>query len=598
MKTMFRLVKKNMKLLLRSKSSALIVVMGPLLLILLAGLAFDNTQTYSVSLGTYSTSYNQLSNGFIADLEESEFQVTKYQSEEICVEAIREGAIHSCMVFSPEFKLGENMNNEITFYVDYSKVNLVYMVLDTISMKIGESSEELSLNLTTNLLDTIDHTRKEVTEKKSTIVTLTTKNDEIKDKVESTYKKLEGLDVSADEMTGAAVTNLTSKRDALSSHIDDLEGVAEDAIFASESIMYDIEFEIMSSSLTPEEKSSIIAMLNSSRSNLNTIEGTLASTSNLTTADMTGLNTAITSVEADINGAKQKLNNAASAKTESLENLNNAKSLIGDMLSNIAVVQNSMNSIESKIGAISVTEASNIVSPVSTTIKPVVAETTHLNYIFPVLVVLVLMFTGILLSTTLIMLEKKTTAYFRNFISPTKDLTFISSVFVTCFLILLLQVVVILGISAIYFGPQIFYSLGKSAPILLFCISLFTLSGMLVGYLFNSSETATLGAISIGSIMLLLSDVILPLESMPRYVLDIAQYNPFVLGSSLLRKAIIHNVPFTSIEGGVALLLGYCAAIFVLVIAVQSITKKHYVAKFLRNIAAKPDDKEKAKTNK
>ncbi len=597
MKTMLKLVKKNMKLLLRSRSSALVVVIGPLLLILLAGLAFDNSQTYSVSLGTYSSSYNELSNGFIADLEESDFKITKYDNEESCVESIREGVIHSCMVFSPEFKLGDNMNNEIVFYVDYSKVNLVYMVLDTISMKVGEKSQELSMNMTTVLLETIDHARKEVADKKSTIVTLTTKNDEINKKVASTYDDLDDLDVSAD-MTSAAVTDLASKRNSLSSHIDDLEEVAEDAIGEADSIMDDIEDEIAASSLTAEEKASIIEMLNDSRDELGSMEETLTSTSNITTNDMTGLNTAITNVEADINGAKEKLNNAQSAKTDSLANLDNVKSLINDMLSNIAVVQNSMDSIGSKIGAISVTDASNIVSPVATTIKPIVAETTHLNYIFPVLVVLVLMFTGILLSTNLIMLEKKTTAYFRNFISPTKDLTFISSVFVTCFLILLLQVVIILGISAIYFGSQIFYSLGKSTPILIFCISLFTLSGMLVGYLFNSSETSTLGAISVGSVMLLLSDVILPLESMPSYILSIAQYNPFVLGSGLLRKAIIHNVPFTSIENGIALLFGYCAVIFVLVIAVQSITKKHYISKFLRNIAAKPEDKKGPKANK
>jgi ABC-type multidrug transport system permease subunit len=470
------------------------------------------------------------------------------------------------------------------------------MILDTISEKVGEKSQELSMNMTTVLLGAIDHTRKEIAEKKSTIVTLTTKNDEINKKVASTYDKLNELDVSAD-MTSAAITDLTNKRNQLSSHIDDLEEVAEDAIGEAGSIIDSIESEIGISSLTPEEKAAILAMLNDSRDGLGSIQSSLVSTSNLTTSDITGLNTAILNVEADINGAKEKLNNAAAAKTDSLSNLDNVKSLINDMLSSIAIVQSSMNSIESKIGAISVTDPSSIVSPVATTIKPVVAETTHLNYIFPVLVVLVLMFTGILLSTTLIMLEKKTTAYFRNFISPTKDITFITSIFVTCFILLFIQVIVILGISAIFFGPQIFYSLGKAAPILLFCISLFTLVGMLVGYMFSSSETATLGAISVGSVMLLLSDVILPLESMPQYVLNIAQYNPFVLGSSLLRKAIIHNVPFTSIENGIALLFGYCAVIFVLVIAIQSVTKKHYISKFLKNIAAKPNEEKEKKAD-
>jgi len=144
MKNLFRLVKKNMKLLIRSKASALIVILGPLLVIFLAGIAFDNTKTYSVSLGTYSPSYNSLTESFIADFDQNQFQVTKYPDEESCVEAIKEGTIHSCIIFSPDFALGKDMNNEITFYIDYSKINLVYMVLDTISEEVGEKSSELN----------------------------------------------------------------------------------------------------------------------------------------------------------------------------------------------------------------------------------------------------------------------------------------------------------------------------------------------------------------------------------------------------------------------------------------------------------------------
>ena len=68
MKNLFRLVSKDIKLLIRSKASALIVILGPLLVIFLAGMAFDNTQAYSVSLGTYSTSYNEISENFIIQL--------------------------------------------------------------------------------------------------------------------------------------------------------------------------------------------------------------------------------------------------------------------------------------------------------------------------------------------------------------------------------------------------------------------------------------------------------------------------------------------------------------------------------------------------
>lgn len=597
MKNILMLMKKNLKLLARSKASALIVILGPLLIIFLAGIAFDNSKTYSISIGTFSEAYNDLSKGFIQNLKDNQFSVVEYESQESCVESIKEGSIHSCIIFSPDFKLGENMNNEIVFYIDYSKINLVYMVLDTMTETVNEKSEEMSLSLTTVVLDTIASTKKEITEKKTTIVTLTTKNDETGKKVSSAYDRLDTLDLS-NTISTASVTELATKKNSVTSQMDEVEGIAEDAVDEASSLIDDIKDEIESSSLTAEEKSAIMSMLNDSEDDIVDIEESLDSAKNLSEDKIAALNSAISNVSSDISTAKEKLDQAESAKSESLTELDSAKGFIEEALQNIAVLQNSMNAIEDNINSITVTEASNIVNPVETTIKPVVAEKTHLNYIFPVLIVLVLMFTGILLSTTLIMLEKKTTAYFRNFISPTKDITFISATFLTCLLVLLVQVAVILGISAVFFGSHIFYTLPKTIPILIFCMALFTLAGMLVGYLFNSEETATLGAISISSAFLLLSDVILPLESMSRHLFDIAQYNPFVLGSSLLRKIIIHDVSFSSVESGLVSLFLYCIGFFVLVLIVQSISKKHYLSKYLKRIAAKPEHPKNKKENK
>ncbi len=588
MKNMFLLVKKNLKLLLRSKASALIVILGPLLVIFLAGMAFDNNKTYSISIGAYSSSYNELSTGFISGLEASSFRVTKYTGEEECVESIREGATHTCMVFSPEFQLGQNMNNEIVFYVDYSKINLVYMVLDTMAETIGGKSQELSLNLTTVLLDTIASTKKEVTDRKSTILTLTTKNDESGKKVAETKSRLDELDFTT-ELSSAAVTDLTSKKNEITSKTNDLEDAADDAIDEAKGIISDIEDEIEGSSLLQAEKDSILAMLNSSSAELGDIEEELETAKNGTSVKLAELNTAITSVSSGIEDAREKLESAAAAKSSSVASLSDAKKLIDEALQSIAQLQSSFNTIEGKISSITVTDASNIVNPVTTTIKPVASEGTHLNYIFPILIVIVIMFTGVLLSTTLIMIEKKTTAYFRNFISPAKDITFILSTFITCFLLLLVQVIIIIGLSAAFFGTQIFSTMPKTIPVLLMCMSFFTLAGMLIGYLFNSEETATLGAISLGSVFLFISDVILPLESMSAKLLEIAQYNPFVVGSSLLRKTIIHNLPFSSIEMEFLHFGLYCIGLFIVVVFVQSLTKKHYLSKYLTKISAKPD---------
>jgi ABC-2 type transport system permease protein len=152
------------------------------------------------------------------------------------------------------------------------------------------------------------------------------------------------------------------------------------------------------------------------------------------------------------------------------------------------------------------------------------------------------MFTALLLAPTLIILEKKSPAHFRNFMAPVRGFTYLFANFATCFLLLILQSIIILAIATIFFSSQLFSGIHYTVILLFLAIALFSAIGMIVGYLFNSEETATLGAISLGSIFLFLSDVIIPIESMPSWFMAIAELNPFVVCSDLLRSTIIYNL--------------------------------------------------------
>ena len=70
---LIEIIKKNLRLLIRSKSSALIVLFGPLLLILLISMAFNTSSLYDIKIGTYSDSYSELSNSIINNLNKNEF---------------------------------------------------------------------------------------------------------------------------------------------------------------------------------------------------------------------------------------------------------------------------------------------------------------------------------------------------------------------------------------------------------------------------------------------------------------------------------------------------------------------------------------------
>ena len=62
------LVKKNLKNLIRSKASSLIVILGPLVVIFLAGLAFDNSNVYAVKVGAFTPNSNELTSKHLDNL--------------------------------------------------------------------------------------------------------------------------------------------------------------------------------------------------------------------------------------------------------------------------------------------------------------------------------------------------------------------------------------------------------------------------------------------------------------------------------------------------------------------------------------------------
>jgi ABC-type multidrug transport system permease subunit len=275
---------------------------------------------------------------------------------------------------------------------------------------------------------------------------------------------------------------------------------------------------------------------------LDELDSQFKDTDDLAGSQFKELGSLIDTLVGKITQTKAQMDQIAAAHDVSLAELDDAKSSLEGSLKNLLDVQRALNNIDNIIRSIEVKDPEAVVQPIVTHIKPVISEQSYLNYIFPILIVLIIMFTSLLLAPTLILLEKKSRANFRNFMAPVNGFTYVFATFITCFLLLILQLVIILAIASIFFSSQLLIGIHHTLFILFFVIALFSLIGMMVGYLFNSEETATLGAISLGSIFLFLSDVIIPIESMPGWFMAIAEYNPFVISGDLLRGTILYDL--------------------------------------------------------
>ena len=501
---LFNIIKKNFLLLLRSRTSALIILFGPLILMLLIGFAFNTSSLFDIKIGTYSKAYSDLSNSIVTKLQDEQFRVVKIDSEEKCVDMIKSGDVHVCTIFPPN--LNVKTSDKITFYVDQSRLNFVYIILDRISSKIATKSTELSTALTNRLLTSVDNAN----------------------------TKLSGTKVISAELESTSGGISKVKAD-----INSIDTTTTSANFTT----------------LIQEVTNI--------QNKQNISGSTFST----------LKSLISSVETQYNDAITKITNIANVKVSSSKSLDEINTKLNTNINDAKAIEKNIKEVQDDINSIEIKDVAKIVSPISTEIKPVTAESTNLSYTFPTLVILVILFAGLFLGSTTVIEEKTSKAHFRNFITPTSDALFVIAQYISDVIIVLLQLIIIFSVMLLItkasLSPEILLNV---FIIMLLVGSVFLLFGMLIGYSFKTSETANIAAISLGALLLFFSNTILPIETLPSAIRDIVKFNPFIVGESTLKKVILfrESLPLNAIY----ILVGFIVLLFILVYTSRVLTKR------------------------
>ena len=507
---LFQIIKKDLKILIRSRLSALIVLLGPLLIVLLVGMAFNSSSVNNIKIYTYSGSYSELSNSLVDALIDQQFSVNKVNSENECIDSIKTGTSHICIVMPPDLSVKENTTNEITFYVDNSRVNFVYLVINEVNKKVSLQSKELGKTLAQELINVINNAEVKLIDTKDRIATLRSSNQKI------------GTDVS--------------------SIIGNIGNFAID-LNVTELRVTDLDSGNLSCSNCSSEYSS-----------------------------------AISNIVNKLQGLQNQATQINAAKAEIQKSVDSIKSESDKSAENLDTLSESTNNMLAGINSLSVKQAENIVTPIKTSVKPISATNSNLNFLFPTLVALVIMFVSILLSATMVMREKKSRAYFRNFITPTNNFTFILGALITCLLILIIQLVIIFGQSLFIQNSLVSLAIFGSLFLMLLIIAiLFILIGMFIGYIFNSEETVILASMSIAVLLIFLSNTILPIETIPLQLKWLAFLNPFVVADSILKKMLLFNSGISSVLAEIYLLVAYICLFLALVYLARIINKRKLV---------------------
>lgn len=473
------LVGKNLKIFFRSGASSSAVVLIPFLVVMFAGFAFNSSGLSNVHVGVYSESYSGFTNEVIGDFDGNGFSSNRYDSGESCIESIKYSESQVCIIF-PTNLSSEVSKEEIVFYVDYSRVNLAYNLVNEIQKSILLKTSGVGEDIAQGLIDSLEGAK----------VSLPSVRLKVDDALSDAVK-------SRDANSG-----LEFPVENISSAISDLEDIKED------------------------------------------LNGT----------DLADDVTDVLEILEDIEEKGDDL-------TSDLDDVSDQQDAVVDKLSDASKALNgvivSLNSLES-VGA------GDVVSPIDTRVEAISVSSTNRDYIVPIVLSLIGLFGAILISSTIVLKEKKSKAFFRNFMAPVKNSTFVLSIYLACSIILLMQFIFIFAGIEYILKIDIIPILGPLSLVLFFALSAFISIGMFVGYLFNSEETVIFSSMIIAALLMFFSNIILPLENISSEFSKVLQFNPLVVANLALKKIILFGFGVGSVLHELLILAGFFVFFIVL----------------------------------
>lgn len=555
---------KNFKLLFRSKASLLALVFGPLVVILLVGLAFNTGDTIQLNIGVIKQDNSKLTNEFIDLLNSKKYLVTEYDSKETCTTEIEMGLNHACIIFPKEFIIENNKTNTITFVVDQSRLNIIFAVIESINEDIGIKTNQLSKDLTNELLWTLQNSTETIDDAINKIITLKASQENAKSSADDIKSDLSKMDL---KMISVDVSEITNNVDDVAASAENLYNDALDAINGGTDLIEDLR------ALGLNENQS--AVVDDLEDELNHLNSSIYSDYDVEDK-VDDINNILDDTTSNLEAISAKFAKAKTLNEKTIVKINNLKDDIDTIKTKSDDIKAMLESIQERINGIQITSSDNIVNPVNTQIETVAKNANRLNYLFSYLLVLIIMFVGLLLASTLIMLEKQTKASFRTFTTPTKDEYFLWTGFITCFIIIGVQIALLLSFADFFIKGFVGQNIVVNVLLLIFTISFFIMLGMAIGYIFKTQQGANMASITIGTVLLFISNVIFPIETVSPMLKMVAKYNPFVLSSEMIRQSVMFNSTFSQLQYGVYVLLGYSVILLILIILFQKISKNLY----------------------
>jgi predicted nucleic acid-binding Zn-ribbon protein len=572
--------------------------------LLLAGFAFANAGLEGVVIGVFAPDSEDFYDSFTGGLEGSSFEVVKFDSLDTCLSDMDTNDVNACVSLADQ---------EVDFYVDPSQVNLIYTILNALTQSTSMTSDEISSQIASGLLQQMNSLYTQLGEGEQTIRDLSSQGMQLSQQLTAIQQGIDEIDIQIgnpsqtiqdfqqsnleadgqikefDSLIDANLQDtrkdviavrsdldaseqlLVSQRDQL---VDEQERVSsmfsesgcssnssvdmspmldsyddlQQALVASSnptcSVLYtmDLQFQQQISDLDLLQKDidDTQQKLDDFEGRLDTVDSEVNATVSEARESSRKNSLALENARKEAQGFEEDAEQAKEQQAELSQQLSEMNSQIissNELLDSFA---GSLKDAQDSSSSFKDLSVESIIDPVVTSVEGLDDGRGAVDYLFPMLILFVLMFVSLMLGSTFTLKERNSRAFFRNIISPSTDSLFLLGTYLTSVLIVFAQVIILFILSFfIVSAPFSMISIAYSLLIVLLCCIVFVSMGMIIGHIVSSQETAVITAVVCAITMLLFSNSLLPINSMPATLQLIASFNPFFAGSELLRSILL-----------------------------------------------------------
>lgn len=560
----FWVVLKNLKMVSKSWSSMGVLIIGPLALILILGFSFANATLHDINIGLYNEDVDEKL--ILGEIDYG--RIIRYKSLDDCNKGIIEDNLDVCLHMSNEFKTAGSSKINIVFYYDNSKKISTY-IINELKSKITQSSKKITRDAVDVAADNFqsvydffsaskDQIDDYIEDAETSVDNLRNAKENIKrveTVIDSTYNSLYNLENELSDIEDGSTTYDIER--ALDS--TELQILAIDNNIAG--AISNARYLIMI--LPQENNTEIIQSLRDLDNDLTTLQGRLdelrediqilKNTLNFHKSAIGELRTSVVSLRNNLATSKNFLNDVYNFIDSAIYEMNN-------MIDGMKKLKTDLDTLMGKMDGQSTENMKGLADPITTDFRPLLENFTNVYFLFPTILIMIIVFVSMLLSNIITLNEMHSPAYLRNFTIPVSSYVFETGVFISSGLISLFQISVLLVFSQYNLGIPVFSNITEILPLIILVIAVFNVIGMNIAYLIRHEQTSILVStiISIGAFIF--SNSLLPLKVMPKIAADIASYNPIVISSELLRRTLFLDTNMFATPGYFYTISGFIIA--------------------------------------